>query len=411
MAISMYNNEIVVNHHTKNKLFSIFWFIFFLTVIFPPMFLKIDVRIFLSLFWLIVARKVAKPSKVFVIIVFLAVYSSLVILINTLQGRIVDFGIALRFIRACVMVLTISSMIKHLTKYNQKGLLLSSLCLLLTIHSSIIILEIIFPNIKNFMYIFSGESKIFYQFRANGFVNSYDFAGMYSNIGMVLAAFLFSNKKKIFIIFFIICAIGAVFTSRTNLVFCGMTLIYLRVILQKNKLLLAILINILIVSLGVIAIIMWAITTDLMEGARSFLFKKYDWMYSFYSIIRNTYSDNILSDVITSQFYITGESVIKFFGTGNDPNRDPGYVQMLYSIGIIGSLISIVPLIIMFYQKFQFDRSKRYFNDPFRFIASNLLGYVLLLEVFMNIKILVLFSTGAFEILIVIYEIFNKKQK
>ena len=145
---------------------------------------------------------------------------------------------------------------------------------------------------------------------------------------------------------------------------------------------------------------MWAITTDSLSSVRTFLFSKFTWMQSFYITIRNTYSDDIISEQIGYQFNINGKSIFQIIGTGSDPNRDPGYVQMLHSIGIFGTLMCVIPYIVIAYRSYEESRYIPFCINQIVFLS---LAFIAIYELIFNFKLLFLFSTGAFELLYVFY--------
>lgn len=383
--------------------FSILWFLFLFTCIFPPMFLPIDIRFIIAITWILVARKIVVKSKLVSAIFYLAIYSILVLGINAATGRNVDSFFSLRYFRTILMAITISSMISITNSRRKYFDIIVTLSWLLTFHAGIIILQIIFPSIKDTMYIYCGTTRIFYRYRAGGFVNGFDFAGFYTNIGIILTILLYQNsREKRYLLFFIVCLIATFFTSRLNMFASILVLFYLRFKVGRNVPLLRLLLTVFLIIISIIGISFIAITTDLFVSLRLFLFKKYGWIEAFYSLIIRTYSDNIVSQVIQEQFTSKDDSVFQIIGTGSDIQRDPGYLQLLYSIGIIGTILAVIPYLMIFFQNIRYVLSRKDLGNSIS-ISATVLGCIAIYQLVFNFKILFLYATGAFEMLYVLY--------
>lgn len=399
----------------SRKDFSLFWFLFLLTEIFPPMFLPLIVRLGIALIWIMVAGFRFPDNKYYKIATVMLFYSFLVFTVNLFIGQDVDSEILLRYFRCLLMVMAITGVCSRIESDSERYTIMCTLTTLFIIHSAIIVGEILYPDLKEYMYVFSGQERIFYRYRANGFVNSFDYAGMYTIIGIVLNG-MFAQKtgKKRYILGFLLCTVATIFTSRTNMFFAFISLIYVFRLSKrhgKNRIL-NFIITFSLVAVGGAAILMWAITTDLFPGVREQLFLKIDWMNSFYITIRNTYSDNSIAETIMQQFMIDGDTVFKIFGTGMNPDRDPGYIQILYSTGLIGLIILASLFFTLIIEKTRFDVwAKHGVKDSYASLASSALGFALAFEIAMNWKILLWFSTGAFEILIILASIMNSAYK
>ena len=389
--------------------FSLFWFAFLFTCIFPPMFLPVDVRLLICAFWMFMGNRAIKKEESSLVVWLLAIsaYSIVVFIVNYLIGGTASIGIPLRFIRSLLMLMAIGSCLSAERATAEKKIILNTLELLLAVHSIVIIIEIIIPEMRDWLYIFAGKSRIFYQYRASGFVNSFDFAGFYCIVGAMLSCFLFFiTQKKKHIMFMLLCIIASVFTSRLNMFICLLVLIFVgnKTRHIKNGKILKVIIRIMAITMCAIVVLMWAITTDAFTNIRSYLFSNYKWMSNFYSTIRYTYSDDSISQTMASQFSINGDSVFKIFGTGADPNRDPGYVQMLYGIGIVGTIITISPYLLMIIRCNNIEPKAKIKADISYYDALRAIFlFIIFYQFIMNAKILFLYSTGAFELCIIIY--------
>lgn len=405
MKSHLYDNNTIVSTGSERGC-SLYWFVFLLTCIFPPMFLPIDIRLLIGGFWLLMGDKTIgkHASSLVAWLAILSIYSIMVFTVNQLMGANVSVGVPLRFIRSLFMLIAINSCLSTHKANDEKKVILNMLELLMTIHAIIIIFEIIVPETRDLLYVFAGKARIFYQYRAGGFVNSFDFAGFYCIVGAVISSFMFFiSNNRIHIVSMIICIAASVFTSRLNMFVCLAILVYVNYKTRNipNGKLLKFIIKILTILIGLIVVLMWAITTDAFTNIRTYLFDHYTWISDFYSTIRYTYSDDSVSETIATQFSVDGDSIVKIFGTAMDPNRDPGYVQMLYGIGIIGTLISLFPSIVMITSCEKIKKMN--INFSYYELMRGLLVLIILYQIIMNAKILFLYSTGAFELSIIVF--------
>lgn len=391
---------------------SLYWFAFLFTCIFPPMFLPVDVRLLICAFWLFMGNRAINKteSSLLVWLLIISVYCIAVFSVNYFVEGTASVGIPLRFVRSLLMLVAISSCLSTEKAKNEKYRILNTLELLLVVQSIVIILEIIIPDIRDLFYIFAGKERIFYQYRAGGFVNSYDFAGFYCIVGTMLSCFLyFLTQKNKHILFVLLCVMASAFTSRLNMIICLLILIFVNNKIRdiKNGKLIKLIIKLMTLVMCAIAIIMWAITTDALTNVRSYLFSHYTWMQEFYSTIRYTYSDDDISQKMALQFSVEGDSIFKVFGICADPDRDPGYVQMLYGIGIVGTLICVIPYILMITQCNSTKVLQKKNDVSYYSMLRLILLFIVIYQLFMNTKILFLYSTGAFELCIIVNILFR----
>lgn len=371
-----------------------------LLLIFPPMYLKIDVRVIIALVLIIFTRKMVINPRTLIPVAIITTYSLLVILVNDVLGQNIELGVTIRYIRAGIMSVAISNVIS--SRKNRLSIL-GSLAAVLTLHSVIILLEIAFPAIRNNLYIFSGSQRIFYPYRANGFVNSFDFAGLFTNVGIALNALLYvKTRQKAFFVNFALCVVATLFTSRLNMLICLIVMLCVYLSIRRQDHAFGRFLIIVLSIVGMVSVSLWAITTDSLAALRNTLFSKYSWMTSLYNVIRNTYSDDAFSKEIMYQYTINGGSVFRIFGTGCDPNRDPGYVQMIYGIGLIGTGIVVIT-----HLRYIIDAYKRSVcsTNKYSSIISNCIICVVTLEIALNFKLLFLYSTGAYELICVLIEL------
>ncbi|GAB6179424.1 hypothetical protein JCM14036_07430 [Desulfotomaculum defluvii] len=311
----------------------------------------------------------------------------------------------MRYIRAMVALVVIILYIS--TAKFETNRLVKSIILLLFIHSTIIITEILFPPFREFMTPFSGVSRKFYEFRANGIVNSYDLAGIYSNLGLLLSALIYiQSRKKVYLLMSLISIIAVIFTSRLNMAVMLLVLLFILIksIKMKVKVFTTLIFSIYIVS-GVVGGVVWAITTDMFPTIRDFILQ-YNWGNSLYINIRATYSDDDITSVLAKHFNLNINSAQSFlFGLGTEGNLDPGFSKIYNSIGFLG-LGSIV--LYYLYQLFYIRKLKCVQFNTHEYVVYISLIFIMLVMLIGNLKILYFFSTSLFElvsILMIKYEL------
>ncbi|MBZ9786726.1 hypothetical protein LB456_04580 [Psychroflexus sp. CAK57W] len=387
-------------------------FLFILSIVFAPQYLPIDIRPLVYIFWGLlgikrtgwILRKSFYTSITTFILYFLTIYSLSVIFINGTG----EYSLGIRYFRA---LLSVSAITLYLNSYKiSSDRIIKGLIGVLLIHSLVIIIEIIEPSSRAYFYIFAETNQIEYPFRANGLVNGYDYAGLYTNIGLMLVALKYiKDRSNSYLIAMIIFIIATIFTSRLNMLLMLVTLIIIfrQSLIFKAKVLATGLL-IFFLTTGSIGIFLLAITTDAFPEIRKYIFNNVEGTQGMYEVIRLSYSDDNVENVIEEQFkLISAKNMV--FGSGEDGNIDPGYNQLINTIGIIGTgIILLYYCSMIFYLKSKKGIKKRLNNLKIVYLISI---YLLLFNIIFNFKLLFFFSAGIFEmtsILIICYER-NKK--
>ncbi|MET3697026.1 hypothetical protein SAMN05877753_101396 [Bacillus oleivorans] len=387
--------------------------LFIISMVFTPQYLPIDIRPVVYIFWGMVGlyrggmlTNLTRYIKTtMIILLVLTIYGAIIVLFNG-SDQIYVF---MRYTRALVALLVIWIYISSIKLDIDK--ITNSILIVLLIHSLIIIAEIIEPSVKDLMVPFAGVSRMFYPYRANGFVNSYDYAGLYTVLGFLLASYKYIlNRNKLYLLITIVCVTATLFTSRLNIFLMSIVMIIVLIKSIKEKArLLSIPLLVIFFLVSTTAVFLWAITTDAIPGARDFIFNRFYWADQVYSTIRYTYPDNDIQEVIAYQFDLM-MNLSLIFGSGIDGNVDPGYTQSIYSVGLIGTLIIVFYYIYqLFYIKYLQKASKIFDGRNLIFTLS---FFLLIFNIVWNLKIWFFFSTSIFEltsILIIIYELSNKK--
>lgn len=158
---------------------------------------------------------------------------------------------------------------------------------LLFIHSISILISIILPSSREIFEHFSGYDKKFLRWRASGLVSGFDFAGILTNIGLILTVYLRNlNKKSLFGISGLIFILATLFTSRTSMIVLLIELLLIFIYLignkQYKKSLVILIPMILLVSVSLFFLIL---TTDIGAQYREYILSKSNFARKFYKVI------------------------------------------------------------------------------------------------------------------------------
>lgn len=384
--------------------------LFVFSMTFAPQYFLIDLRLLIYISWIIYISMKARfeirikltfyTKYTFLTLLFLSSYSMIVVLMTETYNHLVY----IRYFRSILALIVIVTFIS-VRKVNVEKVI-KALLFILLVHSLIIISEIIIPDIKSYMVFFSGESRRFYPYRANGLVNSYDLAGIYTIMGFQLSSLKYLQfKEKRYFLMSVICMISTLFTSRLNSILLIISIIYIFVkSFKQNVFVYKVFLGLILMLLGLSTVGIWAITTDTLPFIREYIFSK-NWSNDLYWTIRATYSDDSLYQIIGEHFSLNINSVINLlFGYGHEGRFDPGYSKILNSIGLVG-LLSILSYYIYQYTTLLKTRLMIENNSKnILFVAVQIMFIVIF---FGNLKILYFFSTSIFElssILILIIE-------
>ena len=399
---------IVINNKKQANVFELFLFV--LSMSFTPQYLSIDIRLFVYLFWIGLSifrgginKKIliTKYSKLtFMTLMVLIFYTMFVVLISSTG----DHFIYLRYFRSLLALIVIVFYANSVEVNMAK--LINSILLVLVFHATIIVGEIINPNLRNYTVIFSGEARRFYQYRANGLVNSYDLAGIYTIIGFLITSLLYLKEKRTkFFFTMMLFMIATVFTSRLNIIFLIIAFLFILRESRKYKVIIFKIMSFMILLvLVILGVGLWAMTTDTFPLMREYVFSK-PWANEVYWVVRNTYSDDNILNIITTH-YGTGIITAKefLFGSGVEGNVDPGYSKIFSSIGILGLIIIMMYYLYLYLHLFG---SKLKINRDKRSVDYIIINVIFLVIFIGNLKIQYFFSTSLFElfsILILVYE-------
>lgn len=381
-------------YSNKNKTnFKLVFFIF--SLLFLPKIGLLDFKIIICLYYLMMIylkkRKIVL-HKISIFLLLIIIGLIFLLSINYFLFSSTELYIMLRYFRCILTLITIDAYVSVHSFKSEEVLRAIIICLL--IHAICIILSMISPTIKDILSAYSGYNKKDLVMRASGLLNGYDFAGYYTNIGLVATIFYnISNKNKYFSIASFIFIIATIFTSRTNILFLAIIICFTLInIIKKLRIssIISILIMIPVIMVGLIYIIL---TIDLFDNVKEYLINNYEIVDTINSTINNSYSSSDLNETISQQYNIEDDLNI-FFGEGKYANTDPGIINTIYETGMIGLFIKITfYLLILYIAKLNFVSTG----------LNNLLIFMILFTIVFEIKLIFLFATGSFELILVCF--------
>ncbi|MBR4341489.1 MAG: hypothetical protein IKP88_02060 [Lachnospiraceae bacterium] len=384
-------------------------FLLFFTEMFSFKIGNFNTRYAVIFFWLAIglvrSRKLSlcKGSMTFAVgIVSLLAYSVLIII----AMRSGESFIPLRYGRALITCFTIYLWIS--TSNLSMDRLFDIVELILTLHAVCILLEIIYPPVKDIVQPISQYNKEFMRLRAPGFLSGYDDAGLLLVIGLVIN--YYRNKareRSAFSVRTFIYAAAVIFASRISMLILFLMLVYIIIIENRNgtwksKLLIAFT----LILGGGVAVLFWILTTDINIALREDLFVRFPILKSVYDGLMTSYTDygTYRWQTFTRHWYPEEISAIQYIiGKGVWPERsDIGYIKNIYATGII-SVLGILTTYSASFIRISKTLKEVLLDDIAIKYYTRMYGFVVLLMIAMEMKISILFSSTSFELLVILF--------
>lgn len=391
----------------KEKDYNFVLFAFIFTMMFSFVIAGVAMRYFVILFWFFYSlariKKVYMHSAliIFPTVLYIIIMHSLVLVSIYNTENMFEFLRSARAISTYVVIFLFLSS----GEYSLKQVM-NTLMLVLLVHALSIIVGIVFPTFKEVIQPISQYSIEFMKARSSGLLSGYDDAGYLCNIGLLLV--LVKNtiqKKKLVDIYAFVFMIAAILTSRVNIVLMVIVLVII-FILNIRKMNIKGLLNIskYLVGIGIFAIIILALTTNIGFGLRTTLLQNYPRLISIVNLMEGSYTDyGVYSGVISRHLNISDLSLNQiFFGAGfRKTTSDVGYVKTIYSIGVIGILLQMIVYVRAIINVHRM-RIKNKYNSTFQISSLTFIIAVILMFT-MELKISFIFSSTTFEMLSVLY--------
>lgn len=397
--------------HNKKEISTFELTLFIFTMVFFVRIKGVDVRAIVSLVWIIralmnVRKEISfKRNSIiyFSLIFIILIYSALVLLIN----QSTYWFMLLRYIRALISLLTITV---YFYAFNIKPRkLIDSMLTCLLIHSTIIIVEMIIPNLETYVSGISGYSIRQIDYRASGLVSGYDFAGIIANIGFVISTVsIIITKQKKYIWRSCVFAISVFMTSRINVIVLVGILVILVFIARKHKRKgITVGLTVILSIVAIAALIFMVLSMNILPSLRENILNNIPIVRQLYSKMVNNYADYNLTGIIAQQvqFPIGIQFIL---GLASTADVDPGFIQTIYANGYIGAIINLGFYLYLFNQNKKRIKKTAIIYEPYdyKWVCLYSTAIILTIIMLMDIKLSFFFSAGTFEITM-IFVVFN----
>jgi len=380
---------------TPPKKLNIELFIFVFSIIFAPKIGLLDLKVIVEFVFLslsIARNQSINFEKRNLPLVLLLFFIIILFLVSSVNNAHLQYAILFRYLRCLFSLFVIMIYVK--SREIEIDTLMNVLVIVLLIHAIMIIISIILPNFEHYLYFISQYNKKFLRYRSTGLLSGYDYAGYYTNIGFVLSIVRNVMKKKNLInISALLFAIATVFTSRINTIILFVTVVLVIIYsLKKNNASLSMSVFFLIPIL-VMGSMFTILTISSFNSLKFRLIQNYEIVYQLNKVVNETYSDNVLENSIESQYKIDKGMNI-FLGKGEKARTDPGIINTIYEIGLIGLALKMSYYLYMTYIVLKIKYEKYY---------SWFLLYVIILTSIFELKLIFYFSTGTFELITLLF--------
>lgn len=375
----------------KNKIdFELALFIYF--ILFSPKIGMIDLKLIAYFIFFVVSfrrRKELVVSRKFQLLFIPIIVLIIIFIINFFLNENVSFFILFRYIRCLISMICIFIYFK--LRNLETKIVIQTIIYIICLHAIIIILCMLFPQIRPLINLLSGYNKKNLPLRSSGLLSGYDFAGFVLNIGLIITVmYNIKYKNKVFNLALILIIIATFFTSRVSTVFLmiQIVLVFLYILrIRRIKSSIFILILIPIVFLGSI---MTILTIETFEPIKNELIVRYEWINTLNKTINMTYSQSSIDEVVNLQYYID-KNVNSMIGNAIQAPVDPGYINSIYEAGYVGLFVKIFGYLSVGIWGF-IQRRKNYL---YLFIT-----YLVIITSFFEMKLVFYFASTSFEILI-----------
>lgn len=384
--------------NTKIKNNSIELFCFLFSMVYLGEIAGTDIRIAIYFFWAIYSlfrrshRNIyfyRKQLKVVLFLTLILVYSSLVFLFTASGDTFFILRIMRCLISTVVVYLFFSDTDTPYTEISKAFIRATG------IQSLAVISGMLFPQIKIFLQIFNGYAKKDLPFRSSGLFSGYDFAGYFINVAILLLGLLliWKKEKNSFskYLYFLFLIFSLILTSRFNVVVLVInSLILLFASFRNNNFKAKNFFVFINAILGIFLLLFSVISMNIAPEVKYYIITKYPALYSISENLSDSYANYDVATTISNQFFFPKGSKI-IFGFNERAPVDPGYVNNIYYVGIVG-LIMIISL----YIYLVVSNTKKNWKEMNIFLLL-----LLILNLIFEIKLSFLLSSSAFELMMI----------
>ncbi len=389
-----------------------FLFPFFLFVnLYNPISIYLSLFLNLIIFLMLIKRRGLNRTKIYKEATLISLIIAIFVIITMIANYNYSNYVFLKYIRNLVVTFLIGNICWNIN-INTK-ILLNSLGLVFGFHVCFIYLQWAFPSLNSIIApIFNFDRDIsmfeYVTIRNLGLTGSYDFAALISILSIVFFSLLYISKaKNIYFIFALLSFVSCIRISRLAMIFG--TIIYFTLMLYvikrisyKKKLLpiISLFIGLYIVLILILPII--ASTTSLFSDSK----------YNIHGNVSEGYDYGFGTEMELKgdMLFFPDNNLNLFFGYGLEPidvvtNTDIGYVKIIFNIGLIGLWLILMLHYLLAKDVIRQKHINNTFDKQYKFF---IIVYLILILLF-NYKLLLMYSRGVYELLLILIFILHSK--
>lgn len=246
-----------------------------------------------------------------------------------------DYHVLARYTRLVVSALLLALIISRWQMNIERVFKAVSLCIV--VHAVAILLQMAFPELKNLMGPVVGFVKESHAIRAFGLLGGYDLAALYLCIGMLTSCFLYNREQRLRYVFYLVLMfLAGLFTGRTFMVIGSFELLLgFAVIVWYSSLPRKILFTSVAAGLLGAFVIVFA---PLIIQSFNLADHQAEMVLLGQDVSQKGYYNDSLA-VLKNQIYLPENGINLLFGGLPSPLVDFGYSRLVYTHGLIGSML------------------------------------------------------------------------
>lgn len=334
----------------------------------------------------------------------LLIYVPLIMLLN---GSF-DIAIFGRYVRSMISLIAIWTVV---SKVNSSfNTIKSSIIIVLAMHALVVILTtVVNPQWQEYIRWFNGYQKKIHDLRSTGLMLGFDMSGLLCNIGFLMVATSLVKGKMLYFYRFLmaIFVFAVLFTSRFSII----TMLILMIIFifyflrSGRKRFEVVFCTLFIIITSVPVTILLLSTTSVGTQYLNDLYLLFPDMASLSNKFVSSYNNTDLDSTLGNNFNFSTLSNLQiFFGAGIGAGQDPGYTKIIFSIGIIGVILSISWYTVILKDMLKMGRHLKKENNKFyqkSFVQINIVIICMyLIVIFLSFKNNYYFTGTYFELFI-----------
>lgn len=379
---------------------SLYYFVVFYLIIFGPKIGAVfDVSVCTSgliLLSFVGRGVVCKYARTLIVLIcFMILY---ILGLSLFSNTDLDYIFLFKFVRSLFALLCISNLIEFGKIGTDK--IRNVVVNVLLVHALVVVVESLFwIDLQNILRPLSGFDRYPGFFRATGFTNGYDFAGLICIFGLILSYVNNFSPYKI-----IIFVVATLLTSRMNMIVLEIVLLYLILFVHnENRFNKMFLIIFLVMSIfPVLGVFLFTTKNEDNMIVNMLLqndsFAKASNQFVYY------YASSEIESSLNTHYNFSRLTDLQFiFGSLQSAEQDPGYTQYIYKVGLVGVFVVLVFYVRILVQSLKLIKKEK--KDALAVVLISILCVV------MSVKNSYLLARHVTEILFVVYSIlcYNNK--